>query len=516
MDEKIKKGIEALSKTLTKELSQELINLLLEQNFTGKQLAEDLAKIAKSKGRKITPNTISNIKRGTNKVGPDLRKAIIIAIIILCEQEGIYSDSSVKKVVELYLNKGKASPIEIKSWKPIDQMLNQKHWFYFYEYKNSTPKHTILMRQVLSIRKTGSGQYEATIDNNLPYPTYKGEVEYVTDTMVGITLKGGGKRQIVYFGIPEENLDKQPDFYVGVYLKHNRDGEIFSGNVIIQPITSNSIPQVPLDIQYGVEDEIKEVDGAVRDFFRQGDKNLLNPPRHFRKVSFEKALKEQNIKMEYDLFVAYPYMTLDRKEKKGKNLKSLILQKLREFKLENGKPLKDSPNYDKLEENLNSILEESILKAQGIKPPHVFKSKTNIFKSKVQELITKLKMIDGIDNIKLRVFDSRDEINPLKQHYKSPARTVKRDWEIMKRSKALLLICPYEEMFSSCWVELGWAMAWQKPIFIVCVNNRENLPFILHDRSTLFNIYYYYNLSSVEDVPNVSDWIKDEYRNKLF
>lgn len=515
----MKEKIAQLPKTTVKELAQHLTNILLDQpGLNGVKLCAAINSIAKSEGHEadfINTVSLSNIRNAKNKTGEEKNRLFIYYAILYAQNKGIYFNQPAERLVKLFFQK--ASSINLansQNWSSIDQLVDVPFWFYYYEYKNSSDKQTVLMKQVFSIHKSKEGVYEALLINRSPYPTYTGTVEFVTETMIACFLKGGGKNQVIYCSIPEEFSDKQADFHTGIYLKHNRDGKIFSGKIVLQAIKDTKPPHYPLDINYAVEDEIKEVHPLIRDFFRQKDTNFLNPPRRFKEDSLKRFMKKELLKKEFDLFVAYPYMTLHRKINKDESIKELIFKELRKFELEDGKKLKTNSKYEELENKLEAILEEKFFKK--FESASILQSKANKFKAKVKELIKNLETIDGLEeNTKLSIFDSRKDISPSKPD-QTPERTIKRDWENLKRSKALLLICPYPDMFSSCWVELGWAMAWNIPIFIVSIDRRKDLPFILHSKSNLFNIYYYYNLSSIDDIPNVYKWIRDEYREQLF
>ncbi len=529
-DSEIKKKVEELTIEMSLELSHEVVLLLLNHGLKGKELSEELEEISQKEDESpitIGPPTISHIKNDTSMVSHLLRKKIIYFSILLAKKRDLYKSSGMQKEVESRFEAVHQHNDQDKIERALGTMLGQSYYMYFYDYKRISDEKNVLRRQVLKIQKGLNGRYMVTLEKIAQYGKYEGEIKYLTERMVGLYLEGGGKRQIIFFSIPEGEIKKLQSFYFGIYLKHNLDGQLFSGNIIIKNVGKEKKLK-PQDINYE-EVEIKEVDKLVRDYFRQGSKNFLNPPIEFDKQRLENVLKLESVYKEYDIFVAYPYLALERKINEikkireeflsflksskldGENLKNKIITTLQLHKLDEENYLKDHARIAELENRINEIFDDNQKKVDNVK--NIVEYNSDTFKQKVQELISNFKTYQTIDGRQLKIFDSRQEVESNAPRVTTSDGTIKEDWKNLRKSKSLLLICPYSNMFSSCWVELGWAMALNIPVFIVYLKD-DNLPFILQQMSNIFR-FYLYRIDSIKDIPIVHRGIMKEHKSKL-
>ena len=121
-------------------------------------------------------------------------------------------------------------------------------------------------------------QFFVTLKNTQGFSTYKGKVVYSKDTGAVIQLFGCDKNQYLFLGFDETG---NGEVFVGLYLKHNRDGKLFAGTFIVEKPNQDQ-PIQPKVIPYGSED-MSHIDPGIVEFFRKRHLNFLKAPRLFTK-----------------------------------------------------------------------------------------------------------------------------------------------------------------------------------------------------------------------------------------
>ena len=90
---------------------------------------------------------------------------------------------------------------------------------------------------------------------------------------------------------------------------------------------------------------------------------------------------------------------------------------------------------------------------------------------------------DKLESLNLKTYyHFQKPTNAPSSIYRQSPTILKKEFAELSSSKAILLICPFSELFSSCWIEIGAAIMLDIPIIIACIN-RNHLPFIIRERS---------------------------------
>lgn len=105
--------------------------------------------------------------------------------------------------------------------------------------------------------------------------------------------------------------------------------------------------------------------------------------------------------------------------------------------------------------------------------------------------------------------------DPSSKTNRSPKIVLIEEYEIMQKSRAFLLIVPNNRLFSSCWVQVGWAIMLEIPIFII-YRNEFDLPFILQKADSLHYNIEMRQLRPGEKLISTIDWFRDNAFGQKF
>ena len=122
-------------------------------------------------------------------------------------------------------------------------------------------------------------------------------------------------------------------------------------------------------------------------------------------------------------------------------------------------------------------------------------------------------IIELIGNLKKEIPDINNiyyyqlRKDPKKNQQQDAKSVLSKEFKIMKEAKAVILICPNSKLFSSGWVQIGWAMSFNKPIFVIHRED-EDLPFILREIVS-FDKTHRRRINYQQGLSNVIGWLKN-------
>lgn len=357
----------------------------------------------------------------------------------------------------------------------LSHLSTNQWWFYFYEYEGSSQGKNQLMRLVMTIQQEETGEYSILLKNSgPPYTDFRGRITNAEDDIIVAELKGKRKTMSLMFSIEDTGLK---DLYTGIYTKHDSNYKIRSGSVIIHRIPEEEglTPTAQVFRQGGKG--ITSVPKSIADFFSTKQYTYIKTPRRFSESSIQEWLckkkRERGEVKDIDLFISATILSMKEKKASLELIKTGIEDLVTGFLKQKGiTPEKDE--ITRLKDKIGKIQEfES---ANQFPKEGVF-SDYKQFDKAVQEVVTKL--AEEVDEIeKERIHYSFKELQPLGFLHQEPKYVYKRDLDLLRRSKGFMVICPYNRVFSSCWVLLSWAIALGIPTFIVYMDD-NNLPYIL-------------------------------------
>lgn len=349
----------------------------------------------------------------------------------------------------------------------ITQISNsQDWWLYFYEYLESDEKRgkRLLMRILFRITKV-DGDYCVDYINSSPkYTNYYGKISVASSKELIIQLKGGDppKRLILIFNV---DIKGNKPLYIGIYAKHDSSGKVYSGSVILYRIPGSVKDRQARIFRYN-EPEIEEVPQAIRRFFYHKSYTFLKTPKIYDLQELDdwldRKMRDRGEIPEYDLFIAAPILGLKKKIESYKSANRLISSELK----------RDSSQFSEATETkLSNALKEIFFENSE---PGIDSFGYLEFHHKVQNFEEALE-----ERYRLNIYYSRSRKRfSIDSFFPYPTQTFNNDISAIKKARAFILICPYPHIFSSCWVQVGWAITLNLPIFLICPK-REYLTFIL-------------------------------------
>lgn len=479
------------------------------------------------KSKPIGDATLSNIKKyierkikaeHQNIASKDTIIEFIIAMRRVAINKSIYKKSLFQINLNELLTKAKiAAQNKKKDNNPeiLQSLEYQRYWFYYYDYKNASKNEVKIRRKILSFKKSETISMEVVLESQFGNTQYTGDAFFVDNNNILVCdLKGDAKRQILYIHHNSSRKDQEADFFPGIYLKYNKENEPYAGNFFIESVSETNKEKNIQSLSY-LSEEINEIPENIKEFFRLGKSTYLETIRAFTNNALKKELDKKNRRKQFDIFLAWPLLSLNKVLQKTEETQNLIIEKLNYWKVNEKQRLGELANFSELEDEISKILREIFLDEKKIVVGKKIEQSNEKFRTLILKLKTNLE-----EKLNFNVFNSRDNIDPEREK-PGVLSTLKKDWSHLNQSKALMLICPYPEMFSSCWVEIGWAMALNIPIFICLLSNqteKDILPFILSERPNErdFQIYFL-KVKSVDQIPDIYKKIRlDGHLNKFY
>lgn len=383
----------------------------------------------------------------------------------------------------------------------LNNLCNGPWWFYFYEYtaKNSNR----FIRLVLTFKKVGDSRYSVLLKNSgAPYTDFSGWVTQATDDNIVCALTGRKKQMTIMFTVEETG---SMDIYPGIYLKHDSRHQLYSGSVLIHRIPATSVPPLEPQVFEQGSTELDHIPKSIAAFFLEKKYVYIKTPRQFNDDKLSQWLQKKKVSRneikDIDLFVSATIVSAKEKRASLRKIKETIGAAVLDF-------IKKRNSSEVNPEAVEALLEQ-IDEAQKLDLAHQFPtdgafSTYSSFHQEVQDIIKKL--ASEIEELtEDRISYSFQELPPGGFLHQEPKFVLKRDFEQLKRSKGLLVISPYNRVFSSCWVLAGRAITMGIPTFLI-YRNEENLPYILRQA----NIYEHVHLLRLRqnDLQAIPFWFK--------
>lgn len=264
------------------------------------------------------------------------------------------------------------------------------------------------------------------------------------------------------------------------------------------------------------EKEAGELPEFVRSFFRNERGNLLKTPRSvYNETSFWKRLggelKEAQVpppapsppEKEYDLFVSAPVLSTKLQRDILEDALGELMQSLQaQFPA-------GPADIAAFEPAARKVLEKWMLGDKAGVPFINFEVFNREVIKFLDQLVAQFPLISNY-------YYSWPKKDPSSKTSRSPKIVLIEEYKIMQRSRAFLLIVPNNRLFSSCWVQVGWAIMLEIPIFII-YRDEYDLPFILQKADSLHYNIEMHQLRPGEKLISTIDWFRDNgFGQKFF
>lgn len=367
-----------------------------------------------------------------------------------------------------------------------------KWWFYFYEYEGSTEKNQKIIRLVLNFQERDGSYNTKLINTNDAYVTFQGKVVSNSERLLICELEGDGKK--FYFMLSIEPTGKK-DIYMGMYLKHNANTQLISCSAIVHRIPNNY--EYPRAEVFPLNQQNESVPSAIQDFFQKKEFVYKRTKRlydiKFLKTWLDNKKEERGEKIEFDLFLAAPIKAFEKKLEQSNRLSDNLIAEMKKNLVPNNRVLTDL-NTHSLEKKIKEIVSHELI---GIGNEEAGLSKDKFLKE-IQELVEDL---EGKFGIKIYHAFSREREKEKSNFHRYPKQLLDEELSSLQKSKAYMLICSKKNLWSSCWITLGWAMMMPRemPIFVFYANEIDELPYILWRADT-------YKLQDIEMLKFVSEF----------
>lgn len=355
------------------------------------------------------------------------------------------------------------------------ELAQTPHWFWFYEYEGSVPGAEKLARLLLQFKIEQNECLVELLNTSHAYAKFSGRVTRCTDQLLIAELSGRTKKMYLMFSISAD----PSEIAIGMFFKHGFSAKIYAGSVVLQRIPPGSDPLTPEIIPFD-EDGPFNVPKAIRRFFANSKSYVFNKiPQIYSLSQLDTWLDMKREKRGelplYDLFVAAPVMGMERQMNKYQRLEADIFERVRAFLQANH--FDESIEVQSLRRSISELLRKEILELAS---DNLEDYDWRAFNDLVIRSIEAIAMAFKVPRIYYSRFvpDFDDNV-----YHRTPHQVLKEEFENVSRSRALMLICPHSGLFSSCWVQIGWAMMRNIPVFIV-FSNREDLVLILRDAAT--------------------------------
>ncbi|MBK8043935.1 MAG: hypothetical protein IPK21_15510 [Haliscomenobacter sp.] len=254
----------------------------------------------------------------------------------------------------------------------------------------------------------------------------------------------------IMFSVEETGL---MDIYPGIYLKHDSNYHLHSGSVFIHRVPPNSAR--PLQVQtfeQGSTEIEHAVPKSIADFFTEKRFVYIKTPKRFSDDSLSEWLikkkESRNEIKDIDLFVSATILSAKEKMDFLEEIKSAIGKTVLDYIKERSSAEVDQKSVEDL---LKRIGEAQELDLTNQFPTEGVFADYRTFHAEVQNMIKGLAArVEEIDEN--RISFSFQDLPPTGFIHQEPKIVMERDFRLLKRSKGLLVICPFNRVFSSCWV----------------------------------------------------------------
>lgn len=379
----------------------------------------------------------------------------------------------------------------------LNNLCEDPWWFYFYEY--STKDSNRFIRLITTFRRVGEGQYSVEIKNSgPPYADFSGWVTQATEENIVCALTGGKKEMTIMLTVEETG---SMDIYPGMYLKHDSRHQLHSGSVLLHRISATSSQPLKPQVFEQATAELNEVPKSITSFFLEKKYVYIKAPRQFSDDKLFKWLQKKretrNEIKHLDLFVAATILSAKEKRESLRMIKDAIRSAIKDFV---GARSSDTIDPESMEILLQKVDEAQTLDQAYRFPVNGVFSSASFFHSEIQNMIKRL-ALEITELSEDRISYSFQQLPPTGFLHQEPKFVLKRDFEQLSRSKGLLVISPYNRVFSSCWVLAGRAITMGIPTFIV-YHNEENLPYILRQANVFEHVHLLkLRQGNLQDIP---------------
>lgn len=358
--------------------------------------------------------------------------------------------------------------------------ISKSNWWIYSFYEDSKSDNQGILRRILVFNNPDS----VRLLDKYTYLELSGRVvKVVNNTQLICHFDDKGILLNARFRI-EETGNK--DLYMGIFLANDLRNEIYSHSIILQRIIDTEDPFSNLFFFSFEDKNIKRLPPKIIDFFKYDQNSISKIPALFNLDSLEESAEK-----EIDVFVAATVSSFKKKKDQFNHIAQNIDVFLKNFLEMEGFQELNQRLFQQIEgrlkhigERIHRIINESEFASMG---PF---SSANQFDNSVREMIASLKNEIPEFNGKYFHYFSAKETDPEVFKRKKSMDVFNRDFELIKKSRAFILINPFNNILSSCWVMTGWAIMLGIPVFIVYRNEAdENLPFILGEDNRSKKVY---------------------------
>lgn len=207
---------------------------------------------------------------------------------------------------------------------------------------------------------------------------------------------------------------------------------------------------------------------------------------------------EYSEKHDYDIFLASPKLTLERKINRYQQLNELITNDLQHFKLNDATLLSKTQGYAQLENRLMTHIQEAYFGFELVNQPS---KELEVFNQQVELLY------HNLENEGLKVKYSRENVTLEEAKFDFAPTILRQDYEDILKARSYLIVSPYPRLFTSAWVELGMAMMNHTPVMMIIMDTKKDIPYVITQRTGLRKLYHK-EISSIEEISEQYKWVR--------